>query len=173
MKIGIFATFVLFITFILSCFASAEQNFTGSSMDVSVDIPATMEWAEVELNTSSIDFGPINLSATSSIEKRKSVYYEIRNRGNVNISVMPSLASGADPIFDNLRFSRLVSDSLSTWRSVGNYSISMNATPPSGIWASWQRYAIRLDLNAYQASLPFDVVGYKKTVVFEVIPRYG
>lgn len=170
MKIGALLTLALFILSISLCYA--EQNFTGSSMDVSVDIPSTMEWAEVELNTSSIDFGPINLSATSSTEKRKSIYYEIRNRGNVNISVMPVLASGADPVFDNLKFSRLVGDSLSTWRSVGNYSINMNATTSLGLWTTWQRYAIRLDLNDYSASVPFDIVGYKKTVVFEVIPRY-
>ena len=170
MKIGL-TLFIL--SFLLANFVIASQNLTSDSFEVSVDIPATMEWAEVELNTTSIDFGAINLSG-SSVEKRKSAYYEIRNRGNINISVTPSLAVGADPIFDNLKFSRLVSDQLSYWRFIGNYSIDMNATDSLSLWSNWQRYAIRLDLNDYLESgesIPFNIVNYKKTVVFDVMPR--
>jgi hypothetical protein len=162
------------ILFFLISFSNAEQNFTIDSMEVSVDIPATQEWAEIELNTASIDFGSVNVTG-SLTDKRKSAYYEIRNRGNTNITVTPVLAAGSDDIFDNLKFSKLISDSLSTWRFIGNYSIDLNATS-SYDWSIWHKYSIRLDLTDYLGSgeiIPFDINNYKKTVVFEVMPRYG
>lgn len=166
---------LLALGFFLISFASATQNFTNAQIEVSVDILATQEWAEIELNTTSIDFGAVNLTTGSVVDKRKSAYYEIRNKGNVNITVTPSLVSGADSIFDNLKFAKSTSDSLSSWRAMGNYSINMNATDSLNLWSTWQKYAIRLDLSNYLDSgeiIPFNIVNYKKTVAFEVTPRY-
>ncbi|MEI7718921.1 MAG: hypothetical protein WCI72_03550 [archaeon] len=164
--------FILFaLGFFLVNFASATQNFTENSLEVSVDILATQDWAEIELNTTSIDFGTVNMTTGSVVDKRKNMYYEIRNKGNVNITVTPSLADGADPIFDNLKFSKSVSDSLSSWKSMGDYSINMTATDSVNLWSTWQKYAIRLDLSNYLGAgeqIPFKIVNYKKTVVFEI-----
>jgi hypothetical protein len=170
-KIALF----FFFTFLFTInFSSASQNFTSASLEVSVDIPATMEWAEVELNTTSIDFGELNLSGSAS-DKRKSAYYEIRNRGNVNITVTPVLADSVDAIFENLKFARLISDPLSAWRELGDYSIQMNATSSDNSWSAWQKYSIRLDLMNYLSSgeeIPFNIINHKNNVIFEVMPRY-
>ena len=171
---SVIKTFFIVLVFSIG-FAHALENLTDDSFEVSVDILATQEWAEVELNTTSIDFGVINLTTGSVTNERKNAYYEIRNKGNINITVTPILASGTDDIFDNLKFSKSVSDSLSSWKEIGNYSIEMNSTSPSPSWSDWQRYAIRLDLSNYldsEEQIPFDIINHNNVVLFEVLPRY-
>lgn len=161
--------FVFFGIFV--CSSCSAQNLTDDFLDVSVTIPSTQEWAEIDLNISEVDFGIMNLSGLA-VDKRKSKYYEIRNRGNINITITPKLDEGSDDIFDNIKFSKSISDSLSSWINIGDYSINMAKTSSDGSWSDWERYAIRLDLMSYLNSgeqVPFDIIDYKKTIRFQIL----
>lgn len=163
---------VFLFIFTITYSSALEQNFTNASIEVSVDIPATQEWSEIEINTTSIDFGELNLSTGSTTDSRR-LKYEIRNRGNVNISVTPLLWDNNDIIFNYLEFGRTYT---SGWRAVGNYSIEMNRTYNVGDWNPWFLQSIQLDLGDYIADhgqIPFDISNHRNSVVFWVMPRYN
>lgn len=166
---------VLFIVVLFSIsFGCALENYTNAELDVSVSIPATMQWAEIELNISGIDFGSINISdELSSTQKEFRTKYKIRNRGNVNITVTPILDnSDSLHIFDNLWFGRTYT---SGWEKIGEYDILMNSTAPDMSWSGWIEQSVKLDLSDYTTEygqVPFDIVDHESTVVFEVLPRY-
>jgi len=170
----IFAFFT-FIFIIYLGFVSAELNLTSDSLDVYASIYATQEWAQVELNVSEIDFGWINVSEPFVAQKRRSIAYELRNRGNMNITVKPKLEDSTDLLFNNLYFSKKTSDSVGTWKQIGIYNISLNAT----IDNSWitNSLAIHLKLDNYLSEsggvIPFDITNHKNTVIFEVTPNYN
>ena len=160
---------VLLVSFILFFNVGVvyAEVYKNASLNVSASIPSKMDWAEIELNTTEIDFGEINMSGYAN-DKRKSQYYEIRNKGNIDIRVTPVLSDESDKIFSHLRFARILSDPLSEWRQIGNYSLRMNKT--NGDWSDWKRYAIRLDLNNYNEDIPFDIINHKNRVIFWATP---
>jgi hypothetical protein len=156
--------------FFLVSFVSAN-TYINTSLTVSVDLPATEEWAAVELNTSEIDFGEIDLRNTSAPTYMRAKY-EIRSQGNVNMTVTPVLRS-PDSIFQYLEFGRTYT---SGWKQIGEYSFDMNRTYNIGDWSPWFTQSIKLDLTDYlaeQGRVPFDLVDYKSTVIFWVTPRYN
>jgi len=173
MKYDISVFAILFV----ACFGfvSGELNITNDSIEVYTSLYATQEWAQIDLNVSEIDFGWINLSATTVDQKRKSVVYWIKNRGNINITVTPILNDESDSIFKNIYFSSYVDrSSVTKWKQIGdNYNISLNATE-NGAWTE-NRFAIHLKLDNYvneNGPIPFDIIDHNNAVIFEVLPRY-
>ncbi|MEM4331023.1 MAG: hypothetical protein QW273_03390 [Candidatus Pacearchaeota archaeon] len=163
-------SFISFMFFIY--FSSSNENLMNGSLDVIVTLPATQEWAEIELNISEINFGIINLSKEiSSSEKEVRTKYKIRNRGNINISVVPILEKD-DSIFRYLEFGRTYT---SGWFKIGTYQILMNKSKEDGSWNPWFEQSIKLNLKNYveeQGEIPFDIVNHKARVIFWVLPRY-
>lgn len=171
MNKNIFALITL--GFFLISFSSA-LNITGDSLDVYASIYATQEWAQIELNISEIDFGWINVSETLVAQKRRSLIYGLRNRGNINITVKPTLSDSGDLLFSNLYFSKKISDSVGSWKQIGEYNVSLNATEDNN-WVD-NSFAIHLKLDNYLSGvggvIPFNDVDHQNTVIFDVIPRY-
>jgi len=153
--------------------SSMDENYTGMEVDTLATVPATLKWAQVEINTTSFNFGIINLSSTISDEKEIRIQYKIRNRGNVNIEVHPKLKTDDEKnIFQNLWFARTTSE---TKKRIGNYTILMNQTSEFENWATKHNQYIWLNLKNYiseNGQVPFDIVDHKKTVIFEVMPSY-
>lgn len=168
LKIDLIILGIFFIFY--SCSVCAE-TYSNSSFEVIVDLPATEDWAAVELNVSSIDFGEIDLrneSATKYVRQK----YNIRSQGNVNMTVTPVLKN-PDTIFQYLEFARTYT---SGWQKIGEYSFEMNRTNNIGEWSPWFTQSIKLDLTNYleeQSRVPFDLEDHKNTVIFWVTPRYS
>jgi hypothetical protein len=168
MKRGVF---ILAVCLVLSSYSMVyAEDFEPANFTVIIDIPASAgySWAKVELNTSQIDFGYVNVSNESVDEVRAK--YAIRNAGNVNISVTPTLIDPSDGIFKELEFARIYS----SWKKIGNYSIELNQTNRIGEWNDWFVQSVRLDLNDVRnnfGKIPFDLVDHNNTVIFEIMQR--
>lgn len=184
----IFALFI-FSFLINFSFLSASTNGTfigntsnnlinnSAEFEVIADISATEYWAEVWLNTSKIDLGRV-VPGKSSEEYRQK--YKIRARGNVNINVVPSLAT-EDVIFSNLYFSR----TFTNWEKIGDYFIKFNLTQNEGYWSTVESaglenatssngvQSIKLDLSKYSETIPFTIENYLNTVKFVIIPDWS
>ena len=175
--------------FIYLGFVSASTNGTfmgnGTSItsnntaefDIVADISATQYYAEVWLNTSEIDFGSVIPGKTSDLYRQK---YKIRARGNVNINVVPSLATN-DAIFSNLYFSR----TFTNWEKIGDYFIKFNLTQNEGYWSTVESgglenatgsngvQSIKLDLSQYSEVIPFTIENYRNSVKFIIVPDWN
>lgn len=166
------------LVFFTSCFFlinfSSALNITGDSLDVYTSIYATQEWSQIELNISEINFGWINVSEPLVAQKRRSITYGLRNRGNINIIIKPTLEDPNDLLFSNLYFSKKISDSSGTWKQIGEYNVSLNATIDNN-WID-NSFAIHLKLDDYLDEvggvIPFNDVDHQNTVIFDVIPKY-
>ena len=160
-----YLTLVVLVLFCSVC-VSAEQNFTQPSIDVYVNIPASQEWAEVQLNESNLDFGTLGVGNETHYRK-----VLLESRGNVNITITPVLKNASDDIFSNLFFTRRGPTTSSNYDSIGNWSIDMNRTYSVGDWNSDYFY-IKLDLKDYTNDIPFDIMNHRNNVEFVIMPRY-
>jgi len=146
------------------------------------EVLATMEstfwWAEVQLNTTEINFGDV---------KKENAYiqrYRIKARGTVDIKVTPVLKNTNDNFFSNLKFS----NKNSSYKSIGSYFINFtNLSKKDKDWcvllsdgtlkkenettSKGEQY-IKLDLTNFEGIIPFDIP-MQNTVVFQITPLWS
>jgi len=146
--------------------------------DVLTTMDATNWWAEVQLNTTEINFGNVQKGNATRLE------YKIWARGNVDINVTPVLKSTNDVVFSNLQFSRTPS---SNYKSIGEYSMRFNLTNNTGNWlgigpssmelrnpnqtTNGKQY-IMLNLKNFEGIVPFDEA-HQNTVKFVITPIWS
>jgi hypothetical protein len=179
--------FAGFFLLIAASLASAGTNgtFIGNQTNITTDIcgefdvianlSATQWWAEVQLNTSEINFGQVK---KGEITRRS---YQIASRGNVDITIIPTLTSPSE-IFSNLYFSRTTTG----WKKIGDAELIFNLTQNKGLWSVLGAsdnlknlsgsekgiQNIQLDLTDFDDIVPFDQQ-YENTVKFVVIPNWN
>lgn len=182
--------FAIFSFVFLFSFVSASTNGTLignetettrneiAEFEVVADISATQYWAEVWLNTSEINFGQV---------ERNKIYrqaYQIASRGNVNIKIVPTLATPQDTLFSNLYFARTTTG----WKKIGSPSLGLifNLTQNEGLWTvigasdSMKNLTgsdkgtqnIQLDLTTFNEVIPFSE-NRRNTVKFVIVPDWN
>jgi hypothetical protein len=155
-----------------------QINYSDAQFEVIANISATQYWAEVQLNTSEIDFGKIEKGDVKTTE------YKIWSRGTVDINVRPELTNDNDNVFSNLYFSRTPS---TNYKKIGEYSLRFNLTQNKSNWlgigpsgmepmkpslsTNGKQY-IKLDLSDFNDILPFDEQR-KNVVKFTISPIWS
>ena len=155
----------------------SQIDSTVAEFEVLARVSATQWWAEIWLNSTSIDFGNVLAGADTDAYRQK---YKMRARGNVDITVIPTLVDEDDNFFSNLYFSRTYSD----WEKIGDYSIIYNLTENVGLWSTLESsglqnatssnglQSIKLDLTNFNEVIPFDEQR-GNTVKFVITPVWS
>lgn len=146
---------------------------------VKAKMDATLFWAEVQLNTSEIDFGDV-VKGNAYVQR-----YRIKARGTVDIKVTPKLKNPNDDFFSNLKFSS--SSAASKYKSINNYDLSfVGLSKNSKNWSvltatgelrnesgtnKGEQY-IKLDLTKFEGIIPFEQP-MQNIVVFQITPIWS
>ncbi|GEM_PF-7095773 len=155
---------------------------TSAEFDVIANISATKWWAEVQLNTSEINFGNVQPKKNWNSYRAK---YKIKARGNVDVDIIPTLVNSNDNIFSNLYFARIFESSKSKWTKIGFYKMKFNLTKNEGYWSvltssglenatnSNGEQSILLDLSEYEDPIPFTIENYRNSIKFIIVPDWS
>lgn len=143
---------------------------------VIAQMASTEWWAEVELNTSEIDFGQVE-KGKKHIQK-----YTIKARGSVDIEVKPELKSSGD-IFSGYLFMGRTQTGM---KKIEDYSIRYNLTQNLRNWSAIGtndkfghhngsnkgEQTLNLDLRKFKGVIPFDQP-MENIIVFKIIPIWS
>lgn len=155
-----------------------QIDYSVGEFEVVVDIPATQNWAEVQLNTSEINFGHIEEGTD------KTMAYKIWARGSIDIEVRPTLTTAEDEVFSKLYFSRTEK---TNYKKIGEYIMRFNLTENKSNWLGIGssnmepmkpdlitngRQYIKLDLTNFREIIPFEETR-KNKVKFVITPIWS
>lgn len=158
---------------------ATQKDYNIQEINVTAQMAATEYWAEIELNKSNIDFGNVEKGNEYKIE------YKIWAKGNIDITVTPTLKNLNDNIFSNLYFSRTSVGGFTDPNSkIGDYSMRFNLTSNKSEWlgigaskmekrtsANGKQY-LKLDLNNFEGIIPFDEER-NNTIKFLITPIWN
>jgi hypothetical protein len=91
----------------------------------------------------------------------------INNTGNIDISVIPSLASNASSIFDNLFFRRIQTDPFS---QIGTFQVNISK-PADGENSRSQRTYLMLNLTNYDSNATAHITDLESNITFWAVAQ--
>ncbi len=146
---------LIFLVLILIGFVVAQDS---EIMTVEANISANVQEPFVSIEVPDyLFFG--NLTRGGETDKIK---VDVKNTGNVNVTITPQLANASEVIFSYLEFQRRVAE---PWERIGEWSLKIKK--PSKIGGFEDEYFyVKLDLGGYPKDITEDIIGHRAEVIF-------